>query len=168
MARISSHPCRRSGFTLLEFLLALGIFMALTGIVVHFLRRGTSQIFRGMALAEATLARDKLLQWLESDLESVIADEIHSFPDGAFWELPAPNGDTEILCVYLLDSGRLHRKLLPADAPIPPRDLSIESVLLEGVEEFSLAPSSDFEGSSRAPLLILRMRGEPAAIRSYL
>jgi prepilin-type N-terminal cleavage/methylation domain-containing protein len=170
MAQFLSHPRhRKRGFTLLEFLFALGIFVVLAGTVVHFLRGGTEKVLRGMTLSEAALARDKLLQWLESDLESIDAGEIHPLPNGAFWLLPAPIPGTEIQCVYLLDrsTGRLHRQLLPQDIPIQSANLPIESVLLERVEEFSLESSSAPEGGRKSIILRLRLRGEPATIRSY-
>ncbi|MDR0679153.1 MAG: hypothetical protein LBF24_02810 [Puniceicoccales bacterium] len=144
---------RSVGFTLLEFLLALSLFVAAITTATSVFRR-TGERFDGIARETVwALERARLIRQLEDDLLAVAADSVSQLPDGVLWDrkrLP-------FRCAYRLDrqSGRLHRLPLGLEDTATEAILDGRTVFLEDVAEFSLSRRKDEKF-----ILLLRFSGE--------
>jgi type II secretory pathway pseudopilin PulG len=77
----TAHPAK--GFTLLEFLLALALFMVLAGMLWNIISLFSKTQTQGTRLAERSQLVRSLAQLLEDDLKSAIQDPIYPFGDSS-------------------------------------------------------------------------------------
>jgi hypothetical protein len=135
---------RSRGFSLLEFLLAFSL-LGFSLLVAHRLCFATADaVVREISAVENAFARARLLRFLEEDLVAVDPQGLQNSGPGNYrWEAEAGSR------IYFWErpARRLHRRLGEGN-------FSDRTVLLEGVEEFTLRPEA---GEWR---VLLRLEGE--------
>ena len=145
------------GFTLLEFLLAMALGVALIASLAAHLHRSGSRFAASADRVEFALMRARLVQLLEGDLINADQESLTTLPSGASWSL---RGGTKY-CAYIFEGGsrRLHRILSANKKDVTDCAISERTALVNGVEEFSIGYLDDDEA---VYVLDIRFSGEPS------
>jgi prepilin-type N-terminal cleavage/methylation domain-containing protein len=136
----------RSGFTLLEIIVAMAILSVLVTILGKFSHHTAERIISDQESIEHRLQCGRLIRLLENDLRFAPLREVVHLSAGIYsWMMHFDDGGIEgpVCCVYALDAqGNVHRILLRRDQAFSPAMLSWETVVANGVGELSIAQTS--------------------------
>ncbi|MDR2668110.1 MAG: prepilin-type N-terminal cleavage/methylation domain-containing protein [Puniceicoccales bacterium] len=152
------------GFTLLELLLAMAIGTALTMVAAMYLRGIEDRSTATADRTEFALKRARLVQQLEDDLLNLSPETFTILATGATWQTSSPKK----FCTYAFeaDKKRLHRFFTDGDGAASAVEMTARTVLLDGVEEFSIGTLDT--GSAPSYVISIRFSGETAKTRILL
>jgi prepilin-type N-terminal cleavage/methylation domain-containing protein len=136
----------RSGFTLLEIVVATAILSVLVTILGKFSHRAVERVISDQESLEYRIQCGRVIRLLEDDLRFMFPAEVVNPSDNVYsWTKYFDDDGIEgpVRCIYSLDArGAIHRILLHGDQEFFQDMLSRETVVASGVGELSIVQIS--------------------------